>query len=249
MSIPVYIMVGAGGTGSILYQPLMRFLRTHHGPETYLVAVIDGDHVEEKNLARQLFPSNEVSNNKAAALVQQTADKEGRAVAEFLGDDNIEHRVREGDTVLICADNFDVRQRIERHAMTLENVTIINGGNELLDGSVQIFARRAGKNVTPALSWQHPEILRTSPYDPTKLSCLQRAEIPGGEQTIIANMMSATLILNALRRVLANDTDVLTGLDHEVYFDLQTERMRSSTTRDSSGQWHSYDPYAEAVLV
>jgi molybdopterin/thiamine biosynthesis adenylyltransferase len=243
MTIPVYVLVGAGGTGSILYQPMMRFLRTFHGRDTFVVAVIDGDHIEEKNLERQLFSAIEIQNNKAQALVTGDGDREARAITEYLGDDNVTDRIREGDTVLICADNYDVRARIERRALELDNVTVINGGNESIDGSVQVFVRRDGANVTPPLSYQHPEILRPSPHDPSKMSCLQKAEVKGGEQTIVANMMSATLMLNALRHVLADSYDASGRWSwHEAYFDLDTVAMRADDLRDSKGTWEEYSP-------
>lgn len=235
MNPPVYWMVGAGGTGSILFQPLLRMLRTTH-EQDFILAVMDGDEVEAKNLERQLFTGAAVSENKARALVDP-ADENCRAIAEFLTDDNIGERILEGDVVIICADNYQVRARIERRAMELDNVTVINGGNELHDGSVQVFLRRGGLNVTPPLSWEHEEILTDDGPDPAALSCIQRATMPGGEQTIVANMMSATLILNAIHRLL-EDNPVT---EPTIFFDLNTQRVRGVQI---DGDWVSYDPRA-----
>jgi molybdopterin/thiamine biosynthesis adenylyltransferase len=249
MSKPhVYSVVGAGGTGSILLDPLVRFLTTRHGAEPFIIAVLDGDHVEAKNLERQLFSAGDLQVNKATALAGQVANPNVLAVPSYIDDDNVTSRIKEGDHVLICADNYDVRRRIEDHALTLDNVTIINGGNESLDGSVQIFIRRDGKNMTPPLSYLHPEILEPSPHDPTALSCAEKAEIQGGEQTIIANLASAMNILNALRAVL--DYDSGPGFElrwTEVMFDLVSGNARGSDLREVAG-WTTYRNAQPPVL-
>jgi hypothetical protein len=257
MTARTYILVGAGGTGSLLFPPLMRYLPTHHGDDPFIVAIIDGDNVEASNLTRQMFTGNYVDENKATALARlYGSEATTRAIPEFLGEDNLERRIRDGNTVMICADNFDVRRRIEKRALELENCTVINGGNETTEGSLQIFVRRGGVNVTPPLSWRHPEILRPSPYDPSVLSCAQRAELPGGGQTIIANMMSATHILNALTRLHAWEAnpdlvDEIPGLNraplawHELHFDLETGNARSYDQRTDG--WSDYVPQAELV--
>ena len=232
-----YWMIGAGGTGSILYQPLLRMLRTHHGgDEGWILAVMDGDQIEAKNLERQMFSAAAISENKARALVATMPDPNVRAIAEFLDDDGAKRRIQDGDVVLICADNYQVRARIEDRAMELDNILVINGGNERHDGSVQIFERYHGINTNPPLSWEHDEIRSASSPDPTELSCLQRASMPGGEQTIVANMMSATLMLNALRQRLADQDQTR---EATVFFDLNTVRVRGIEPADG---WVSYDP-------
>ena len=252
MTTRTYVLVGAGGTGSILLPPLMRYLTGYHvnRAENHILAIIDGDHVEEKNLARQMFEGEYVEENKANALTAIYGDATTRAIPEFLSDDNIEARIFDGDTVLIAADNYDVRARIERHGLTLQNLTVINGGNEDLDGSLQLWLRRDGQNVTPQMSFGHAEILVASPHDPSRLSCAQRAELPGGEQTIVANMMSATQMLNAVRKVHEWERDLTIVAAvlpwHELYFDLQTGNTKTYDRRPQTG-WQT--PTPEAVLA
>lgn len=242
MSATVFVLIGAGGTGSILFDPLVRYLSTHfRDKDPFILAVIDGDEIEPKNLDRQLFAGNAIGLNKADALVATYESDQLRAIPEFLSDDNIETRINDGDIVLIAADNFDVRARVQRRGMALKNITVINGGNENTDGSLQIWIRRKGKNITPPLSFMHDEILRESPHDPSKLNCQQRAEIPGGEQTIIANMMSATQILNAVRRVLTWTPTQTFGGWHELYFDLNTGNAKAFDNRTIDG-WQEHIP-------
>jgi molybdopterin/thiamine biosynthesis adenylyltransferase len=233
--IPTYVLIGAGGTGSILFQPLSRYLSAHHrnkGDDTWVLAVIDGDELAAHNLDRQLFAPNYIDENKAVALVG-TYGGDAVPVPEFLTDENIAKRINDGDVVIIAADNYKVRERIERHARNLDNIVVINGGNEMYNGSVQLYVRKDGQDVTPRLSWMHDEIL-SGTEDPAALDCIARAQLPGGGQTIVANMMAATQVLNVLDQY-------LTGRDinwHEVQFDLNTGNARSYDWRTVEG-WQS----------
>jgi molybdopterin/thiamine biosynthesis adenylyltransferase len=244
--IPVYVLIGAGGTGSILFDCLNRYLNAYHvnREEAHIVAVIDGDELQAHNLDRQLFQGNYVGENKANALVAIYGNETTRAVPEFLSDENVTNRINDGDIVLIAADNFDVRNRIQRHGMTLDNITVINGGNESTDGSLQMWIRRNGENITPPLSFMHDEILRPSPFDPSTLDCQQLATLPGGEQTIIANMMSATQILNAVRTLHEWQEGVQELRWSEIFYDLNTGNAKSFDNRIIEG-WQEHDPYAQ----
>jgi hypothetical protein len=79
------------------------------------------------------------------------------------------------------------------------------------------------------MSQGHPEILRDG-EDMALLDCAQIAELPGGGQTITANMMSATAMLNAITHLHEWEAD-LKKLPawNEVFFDLQTYAMRPAT--------------------
>lgn len=232
-----YVQIGAGGTGSFLFPALFRYLTTYkaESDEAFSITVIDGKEVAPSKLHRQLFFDRFAGENKATALVRQYESDPSVVIAvpDYLGEDNIDG-IAENDVVLICADNFPTRARVERHGMTLENLTVINGGNELIDGSLQTWIRRDGQNVTPPLSQGHPEILREDPDDPSTLSCTQIAELPGGQQTIVANMMSATAMLNAVRQLhrweaTHNTDNAPVPPGEEVFFDMDSFAMRATT--------------------
>jgi molybdopterin/thiamine biosynthesis adenylyltransferase len=193
-----YVMVGAGGTGTHLLHPLINYLNSFHRADDYELGILDGDQVEEKNLVRQLFDSSQIKVNKATAAVTPFKHLQNvRAIPEYLGKDNISRYITDGAIVLIAVDNFPVRFRIEQHCLTLNNVIVINGGNEEDNGSCQIWIRKDGKNITPPISFLHPEI-SSSGVDRAELSCQEVAELPGGEQLIITNMSSAMWMLTAL---------------------------------------------------
>lgn len=228
-----YILIGAGGTGSILFPLLSRYLQTHQKTtgEQYKITIIDGKEVTASKLERQLFEGRYAGSNKAEALIAQYASDPEVIVAvpHYLSDKNI-HGIKDGDVVLIAADNFPVRARIEAHVKELDNITVLNGGNEMRDGSLQIYMRRKGKNITAPMSQGHPEILEDDKRDPAALSCEQIAALPGGEQTIIANMQSATAMLNGLNQVHEWETKKNKSElpAEEVFFDLNTFAMRAT---------------------
>jgi hypothetical protein len=61
------LMVGCGGIGSMLIEPMYRLL-TYHPNGTDNVVVCERDKLEPKNLARQLLPENQVWRDKILAL-------------------------------------------------------------------------------------------------------------------------------------------------------------------------------------
>jgi len=196
-----YLMVGAGGTGTHLLRPLYTYLAAHHTGEEWMLYIADGDVVEEKNLLRQLFPPGTVTMNKAEAAVLSLGKPQNvKAISEYISEENAARFIKDDDTIFICADNFTVRARIEQIARTLDNVTVINGGNEKWDGSVQLWIREKGADVTPRIGYLHPEIAVQVGEDRAEMTCVQAAQLPGGEQTIIANATSANWMLTALWR-------------------------------------------------
>jgi molybdopterin/thiamine biosynthesis adenylyltransferase len=190
-------MVGAGGTGSHLFHGLYLYALAK-GLDYHTIHIWDADNVEEKNLERQAFFQHDIGMNKAEALAQRFVTHT-RPHKEYVGPNNIELVMQDGDIVFICADNMTVRRLINERAKQLDNVTVINGGNELTSGSVQLFIRKDGVNLTPPLDWFSPE-LAIEDGDRSELSCADIAALPGGEQTIIANQTVAALMLAALWR-------------------------------------------------
>ena len=200
-------MIGAGGTGTHLIAKVLAYLDAHHRNEgtDWQFVVIDGDNFEEKNADRQLFDTGFLSVNKADAMAQMYNRFPIRSVPRFIGREDLEQFIQDGDTVFICADNHSIRALVQERALTLDNVVVINAGNELHDGNVQLWVREQGANVTPKLSYQHPEIEYIGAEDRSAMSCQQAAALPGGGQLILANAQAADWMLAALHRYLTGD--------------------------------------------
>ena len=192
-----FVVVGAGGTASHLIHALVQYARALGD---HKIHIWDADHVEEKNLERQLFYEHEVGLPKADAFRQRWPSSIS-AHLEYVGGDNIERVIKDGDTVLICADNMAVRRVINERAKALDDVCVINGGNERHTGSVQLYPRTDGHPDAPALDFGSPEFdPANDEVDRSELSCAEIAELPGGEQTIVANQTVAAMMMAALYR-------------------------------------------------
>lgn len=197
-----YLMIGAGGTGTHFIGPALAYLETFHrdqGTEWQFV-IIDGDNFDIGNMERQLFDPGFVSTNKAEALAQMYNRYPVQAVPRFIAKTDLDQMFQDGDTVFICADNHSIRALVQDRGLELDNCVVINAGNELHDGNVQLWVRENGANITPKLSYMHPEIIFTNEEDRSAMSCQQAAALPGGGQLILANQQAAAWMNAALWR-------------------------------------------------
>lgn len=198
-----YILIGAGGTGSHFIGPALAYLETYHRErdEQWQFVVVDGDNFEAKNLERQMFSPGLIATNKAEAMVQMYNRYPNLiAVPRFIGKVDLEAMMQDGDIVFIGADNHSIRRLVQDRALELDNSTVINAGNEMIDGTVQLFIRREGKNETPPITFLHPEIVYVGEEDRAPMSCQQVAALPGGGQLILANQAAALHMIEALYR-------------------------------------------------
>lgn len=197
-----YLQIGAGGTGSHFIAPVLAYLETYHRNrgEEWQYVIIDGDNYDEGNLSRQLFDPGFVTNNKAEAMVTMYNRYPVLAVAAFIGKDDLAQMFNEGDTLFICADNHSIRALVQDRALELNDCVVINAGNEMHDGNVQLWVRQDGENKTPKLTYMHREIVYTAENDRQPMTCIQAAQLPGGGQLILANQQAAAWMLAALWR-------------------------------------------------
>lgn len=212
-----YLLIGAGGTGSVLAEPLLTWLIATHGDDGFILGIVDGDKVERSNLARQLFRPQDIDAPKAKALAEKLDHPSVLGKVDWVTDENIGTYVSEGDTVIIAADNYAVRRRINAQAKTLQTVRILNAGNEEANGSLQDYRRADGHDLTPPLDYMHPEIAEGAGVDPAALSCTELAALPGGGQTLAANFMSAAWVLSTLAK-----QDAPIAARHEIHWDIHT---------------------------
>lgn len=235
-----YVLIGAGGTGSHLIAPALAYLHAYQTNQkaTWEFLVVDGDNYEYKNLERQLFDPDFVGQNKADALVSMYSRYPLVSIPKFIGKDDLVHLLPEHSVVFIGVDNYSIRALIVEHAMTLKNIVVINAGNEKSDGSVQLWVRENGKNMTPPLTFCHPEIQYIAIHDRSAMTCAQAAQIPGGEQLILANFTAAQNMLHALWRVHSGAWKE--GWTESI-FDLDKNMVEYINFRDRRG-WDTHVP-------
>jgi len=226
-------IIGAGGIGGCLLPILCRLL--NYGSSMYSfdevdIGLIDGDEYEERNRDRQAFRDrgNKAEIN-AKSLEEDFPNLVFRGHPTYITEENIGMLINDGDVVFLCVDNHKTRLLVSKYCEELQNVVLISGGNDLTDGSVQIFIRKDGENQTLALdSPYHPEIANPQDEHPDEIEeregCLE--EQVAAPQLLVANNMAAAVMLNTFHGWL---TDVFTGPFRydEAFFDLGTNKVRA----------------------
>ncbi len=208
-------IIGIGGIGTVLADTVCRFLNYSDKVGWSKVTLVDGDEFEHKNLERQVF---DAFGNKALAKTSELTDKFRNMfvtnIPQFVTEENIENVIQEDDVVMLCVDNHKTRKLVSDYVKKLKNVVLVSGGNEYVDGNVQIFIRKDGENVTPSLTDYHPEIDSPQDKSPHEMSCeeLQKSE----PQLIFTNSTVANIMCWAFWNYLQNKD----FQKSEIYFDI-----------------------------
>jgi len=220
------IIVGAGGVGSALAPKLARFCQ--YLPDTYddiTITVVDGDNYEDKNATRQVFDR---FGNKAEVTVERLAREFGRMrlvpFPEFVTPENIDFVFGEGSIVFSCVDNHKTRLWLDKHAGTMQDVVLVNGGNDMTDGNVQVYVRRGGKDITLSLSQVHEETASPADKSPSEMGCEERARA-SAPQLFFANDTVATLMTWVFYRLVTDDGFAANPAYGELYFDMMSGRV------------------------
>ena len=185
-------IIGLGGVGSILVERICRYINYSVNGELN-VLLVDGDAYETKNYERQDFIR---MGNKADVQADDLEVKFENIAFDvfesYINEDNVKDVIKSGDIVFICVDNHKSRMVINNYCKTLEDVTIISGGNELTDGNAQLYVRKGGVDLSPDLCAYHPEIADPDDKLPDEMSCeeLSKSE----PQLYFTNLGVATLM-------------------------------------------------------
>jgi len=214
-------IIGLGGIGSILTDKICRFMTFgKYANDDWKITLIDGDTYEHKNRERQEFL---YLKNKASSKEIELNDRFGtntifKSVSEYINEDNIGRYILNGDLVFLCVDNHHSRRLISKYAeLSLDNVTIVSGGNDYTDGNVQIYIRSNGKDITPSLTSYHPEIEIPNDKHPGDMSCDELAN--SSPQLYFANLTAATIMCWVFYAIVEGNLDITAR--PEIYFDLK----------------------------
>jgi molybdopterin/thiamine biosynthesis adenylyltransferase len=213
------VIVGLGGVGTHIAPVLCQYL-TYEQPDLP-VFFIDGDKFESRNAQRQVFTS---LGNKAEVTAEQLRkdfpELSIESKTRFITDENVYIYIPERSIVFCCVDNHASRKLLSDHCGSLKNAVLISGGNEFDDGNIQVYIREGGKNLTPPLTYLHPEIARPKDRNPAELDCMELAAA-GTPQLIFANVKVSTEMLCAFWVVTKKQV-----MFSEIYFDLKTGAQR-----------------------
>lgn len=211
-----FVVVGCGGIGGWLIPPLFKEIEQYKQRvlgNKVEVMLVDGDKVEESNLMRQNFTEDHLGVNKAESFLP---DQPGYVCEKsYIGEDNVEEIFTEDTVVLAGPDNHACRRILAEQCEKLGFGCLIVGGNEMFDGNVSCYLRELGQDVTQKYRDRHPEVWESEDDDRSTMSCDALSALPGGGQTLAANLMCATLMLNTVRLLLQTSTPL-----SDVYFDV-----------------------------
>ena len=216
------IVIGQGGIGSYLTLALCRYLNfTNYCKK---VVLVDGDRYSRGNLERQNIKATDETKNKAQAQSEQLRTWFNTLtlvpVPEFVTVKNVSEIISEKTIVFLAVDNHATRKIVSDQCKRLQNVVLISGGNELIDGNVQVFLKRNGRSRNPPIEKFHPEIEFPKDRNPAEISCEELARMPGSEQIIFTNLMAACLMLNAFHTIVTENPLRYS----EVYFDIEQNK-------------------------
>jgi molybdopterin/thiamine biosynthesis adenylyltransferase len=215
--------VGIGGVGCALLPFLCRYLQ--FAGERARLTLIDGDRFERRNAERQAFGRlGNKAEVKAGELAPEFEVLSFRAVPEYVTEANLARLVGEGDLVFLMVDNHASRRLVSEYAATLNDLTLISGGNDYEDGNVQVYVRQGGRDLTPSLTRYHPEIAHPQDQNPATLSC-EELMAAGAPQLLFTNLLVAALMLNAFYALRNGRLQY-----SEVYLDI-TENLTRPVTR------------------
>lgn len=215
-------VIGLGGIGSILIEMIARFSNYSMDENGIYITLIDGDSYEHKNRDRQIFGGfGNKSDIKKEEMSLRFTDIEFESIPQFVNGENISEIIKEKDVVFLCVDNHKTRKVVSEFCDSLNEVLLISGGNELLDGNVQIYMKKGGEKLTPSLTDYHPEIQEPEDKSPDEMSCEELAV--STPQLLFTNLGVATLMCFSFYNVLFQDISNIS----ETYFDVSSMECES----------------------
>ena len=191
----VFVVVGVGGTGSLLARDIPKLiLNTYHQ-----LVLVDGDSVEKKNMDRQSYQEHDIGENKAIALSRKINTFYGNiceAVDKYVTDQEIavilSEKYPEYTPVLIgCVDNDKTRMILEKTFSNLKECVYIDSANSEYEGNVYVCVKSNDK-LRGKLRSQVYEF--NDDLHPADKSCEAQAA-SGNIQYLVTNLkMSMTII-------------------------------------------------------
>lgn len=165
------LVVGAGGTGSLLLTHLARINKTlwSQGRKGLMVTSMDEDKVEAPNLGRSGFSEPDIGRYKAVVLVERINLFYGTswgAIAENFSAESVRLEMVPGNILISCTDTVASRAAIsrflkddtlKRRREEYDNHYWIDTGNGRYTGQVILGSVLHG---IPSVMEEHPDIAR-----------------------------------------------------------------------------------------
>lgn len=175
-----FLIVGAGAIGSFVAMTLAKMGARN-------ITVVDGDTIEEHNLANQMYPEAFIGAKKVDALKQVVKDYSGVEI-EAIGDMWTEPGLIHRDIVISCVDNMEVRRWLW----------------DAYKGSIELFVDgRMGAEVLRAFAIDPRKASNIAYYERTLHTQAQATEDRCTAKSIIYTVNGvASFMLNLIKRSL-----------------------------------------------
>lgn len=226
------LVIGTGGTGTCLLPNLTRLLVTNEKNRRMIrsLMIVDGDRVEEKNLARQNFLFDDIGASKSMVfaenlnegLISEISDNTSGLFWE--AKDYYITNVKQLESlfhidkfcmvdydgvmtlhipfIIGCVDNNHCRMVCEQFFEKTPNCFYYDAGNEFISGEV-VFAHKINEQVmSPTKSFYFPEMKTEKTKAVTEMSCEELTV--SHPQTITANSGAAWFLLSGISALFAN---------------------------------------------
>jgi len=212
------LVVGCGGTGSLVAEGLCRLLINSDVP----LLLIDHDRVEPHNLIRQQFFSGDVGKFKSQALAERLSRQYGRSIAysvypythDLISEDlggGLRSFAAQG-IIIGCVDNVAARRSIaEKWGYGNWWIDAGNGysSGQILIGNTSVVEQLEGGfnrewqevNALPIPTLQLPSLLAPPTIEvKDAMDCAEA--VTAEEQSPVINQAMATLVLEFMHRLL-----------------------------------------------
>jgi|GEM_PF-3025842 len=236
-------LIGLGGIGGAVARALPLTLAWLNQVGTrYVVNLVDGDTFEPHNAHRQIF-------HRAGPKATVTAEALGRdyqpdsqnrlppisfrPFVEYVTAQNVASFVIGTDVVLLAVDDHHPRRLVSECAAGQSDVVVISGSNnQLTSGTVQLYARSRGRDVTlPLHNEHHPEIADAGRQWLFGPGCDMQFGAVGNEQLYVVNNRVAATMMELLHMVLTADSKTVASWPDEVRLDTAHLAQRAVTLR------------------
>lgn len=227
------VLIGCGGTGGCFFSRMARFLSDMKFTNMSLrVRIIDGDHVEYKNLGRQPFIESDVGENKAVALAAaalESLDVRVKAYPFFLSPHKMgilhsgmtSYDNEDLQIIIGAVDNHACRKLLHDYFKNYKyegTLFYLDAANEFSCGEIVIGKRTSKRIFSPDRAHYYPEILKDEQKPVYEMSCeeLNMAE----PQHLATNSMAADLLFAYVSQLLIAGTNASQAVSGIVYFDV-----------------------------
>ena len=214
-------IIGLGGVGTYLCSAICRYL--NYSKVEARITFIDGDSYEVKNLERQIFSNlGNKARVKCDDMRSNYSNLKFMYASEYINSQNVSIHINDKDIVFICVDNHITRKIISDFVCTLDNITVISGGNEFIDGNVQVFDKKGGVNISPSLTDYHPEIESPGDQSPEEMTCEELSR--SAPQLLFTNITVAIIMCWIFYSIIMKKKNAAGCA--EIYFDIVSMSVR-----------------------